>query len=489
MIFVNKKRMKKLLIFLLLMYKSVLLSQTVLASYPLEFKRYDQKNTILNVEDTTTHDVFVFAANTQSLTILKYNSALFLKDEFTLSITNLEDKSIIGYSFSEDGNPTLYWASNDFTDLFVIKYYLETKTQKVLKFKFPSSSEYVVAKFQNNNLFYLLSKDITQNALTTYVFKNGIVEERVFDFSNFTFQNKRAQAQTFTQIIKENPIIKIDPNDYTPLDKASRKSKIYLENDRLILTLDHNPKETQIFELNLDSNDITEKKIIQADIKSPRKISNSFYYEKKLYQVNASDSELLLDIKKYDSGELIKNIRVTKEDTIRFKTSPLFIQQGGDRRPRELKNTKKFLQHLAGLDIGISVYDSGENTFMTLGGTPKATGAYYTVFNDAFAWDYLPIYNDETVFFESALNDASEFVPKNPQPLALDNLYYYLEKSKKASLENILKYQDYYILGYYDSGLKQYIMRKFTDGFPDDDIQNPIINKATFSKPFSFEKP
>lgn len=481
--------MKKLLLFLLLAYQSVLLSQTVLASYPLDFKRYDANNNIINVENKTTHDVFVFATNTQNLTILKYNSALFLKDEFTLSRTNLENKSIIGYSFSEDGNPTLYWASEDLSDIFVAKYYLETKTYKILKFKFPSSSEYIVAKFQNNNLFYLLSKDISQHALTAYIFKNGIVEERIFDFSTFTFQSKKAQPLTFTQLIRENPIIKIDRDEYSPLDKASKKSKIYMEEDRLILTFDHNPKETQIFDLNLSTNDVTENKIAQSEIKTPRKISNSFYQEKKLYQINANQDELLLDIKDYDSGKLVKNVRVTSEDTIRFKTSPLFIQQGGDRKPRELKNTKRFLQHLAALEIGLSVYKNSESNFMTLGGTPRVGGAYYTVMNDSFTWDYLPVVNDETVFFETALNQKSEFIAKDPQPLALDNLYYYLSTYKKATLENVLKFKDYYILGYYDSAAKQYLLRKFTDGFPEDETRNPIIDKATFSKPFSFEKP
>ena len=168
--------MKKLLLFLLVTYQSTLLSQTVLASYPLDLKRYDQNNTIVNVENKATHDVFVFATNTQNLTILKYNNALFLKDEFTISRANLENKSILGYSFSEDGNPTLYWASEDSSEILVVKYYLETKTYKILKFQYPSSSEYIVAKFQSNNLLYLLSKELTSHTLTAYVFKNGIAK-------------------------------------------------------------------------------------------------------------------------------------------------------------------------------------------------------------------------------------------------------------------------------------------------------------------------
>jgi hypothetical protein len=80
-------------------------------------------------------------------------------------------------------------------------------------------------------------------------------------------------------------------------------------------------------------------------------------------------------------------------------------------------------------------------------------------------------------------------VKPGQQPLAQDNINYFLDQNKKASLPNILKYKNYYILGYYDSAAKQYIMRKFTDGFMQEEPQNPIINKAVFSKSFPIDKP
>lgn len=480
--------MKKLLIFFLLLYKSVLLSQTVLNSYPLDFKKYDEANQVLNVENTITHDVFVFATNTENITILKYNKALFLKNEFTVQRTNLENHSIIGYSFSEDGNPTLYWATNDFKSFFVAKYYLESKTYKMLSFKFPVSSQYVITTFQKNNLFYILSKHVSQPALIVYVFTNGIVEEKAFDFSSFTFQNRKTQFLTFNQVLQEDPIEKIESDEYNPLFKSTKKSKAYIVNDHIILTFDYNPKKTQVFDINLENNDLTEKSFAQSATQNAKKLSNSFLYNDKIYQINATQDELLLDVKDYKSGETVKSFKVMKNDTIRFKSSPL-LAQGDNQKPKELKKTSKFLQRLSYLDVGVSVFKNNQNTLVTLGGIPRLERMYYTVNNELYSWDYTQTFHSENVFFESTLNRNSEFVNPEQQPLALDNINYFLDQNKKATLSNILKFNDFYILGYYDNVAKQYVMRKFTDGFIPQEPLNPIIDKAAFSKSFPVNKP
>lgn len=480
--------MKKLLALFLLLCNSVLLAQTVLNSYPLNLKKFDQNNQILNIENTTTHDVFVFATNSTNITILKYNNALFLKNDFTVPRTDLEDKSIIGYSLSEDGNPTLYWATEDLKTIFVIKYYLEDKTYKVLSFSFPISSQYIITTFQKDNLFYVVSKHISAPALIVYAFKNGIVEEKVFDFSVFNFQNKRKQVLTFNQVLQENPIEKIESDEYTPLSKTAKKSKIYMLENHLILTLDYNPGKTQVFDLNLENHDLTEMNFPQSITQNPKISSNSFFYKDKIYQINTTQDDLLLDVKDYKSGETIKSFKASKNDTIRFKSSPLLMQREG-LKPKEITKTSKFLQRLSYLDVGLSVFESNENTLVTLGGVPRTEKMYYSVNDQVYNWDYTQTFHSESVFFETTLNNKSEFKKIQQQPLAMDNINYFLDQNKKATLPNILKFKDFYILGYYDSATKQYIMRRFTDGFIPDEPTNPIINRATFSKSFPADKP
>lgn len=448
---------------MLLTCKSTLFSQTILTSFPLDLKNSKENIQSLSVENVRTHDVFVFATDDNNITILKYNSALFLTNQYTGPLKTLAYKSLIGYSFSEDGNPTLYWSSEGFKNILVIKYYLESKTHKILNFTFPFASQYVVTQFQNNNLFHILAKDRFKQALIVYTFRDEKVEQKIIDFSSFNFQDENTQFVTFNQIIGRNPIEKIEIDEYNPLFKSTKKSKVYMLKDHIILTLDHNPKKTQVFDINLESHDLTEKNFTQSSIQDPKKITNSFYQEDKLYQITASESELLLDIKDYNSSQTIKSIKVSKNDTIHFKNSPLVIQKD-NRKPTELKKTKKFLKHLYLLDIGLSVFKNKQNTFITVGGTPKTVDLSYLDYT-LFEEDFAPIYQSESVYFESILDSNFEFLHQEEQPLAIDNILYFLSLNKKVTSKNILKYKDYYILGYYDNTAKQYVMRKFTDGF------------------------
>jgi len=471
--------MKKLLLLFLLVYKSVLFAQTKLTSFPLDLKKTDENIQILNAENKQTHDVFVFASSSQNITILKYNSALFLTNQFTFPKTL--NKLLIGYSFGEDGNPYLYWASEDFKNIIAVKYSLENKSVKMLKFDFPLTPQFIVTSFQENNEFYILSKYEDQQVLIVYAFKNGIVEKKEFDFSSFDFHNTNGQLMTFNKIVDENPIEKIDTDDFTPLEKSTQKSKIYFKNNHLILTLDYNTKKTHVFDLDLENHAIKEKNYMQPLIDKSRNLSNSYLLDNKLYQINANKYVIVVEIKDYDSGQILKSVNTLKNDTINFKNSPLYLLSD-NRKPVEIKKTSDFLNRLSFLNIGLSAFKNSQNTFITIGGSPKEE-EYYISFGNV---NLSQMYNAQSVYFESVVNNKFEFIQQPQLPFAIDNIYYFLSLQKKAAFPNIFKFQDYYILGYYDYTDKQYIMRKFYDGLMPNENTNPIINKAVFSKPIPF---
>jgi len=490
MIFVIENFMKKLLLILLLVCESTLFSQTILNSYPISMRNSGGYSQILNVENTKTHDVFAFIADDKNLAILQYNKALFLTNELRTSRSNIEDKLIIGYSFDEDGNPTLYWSSEDFKSIVLIKYDMSNKAIKPLKFSFPYSKEYFIATFQKNNVFYLLSKDSAEQTLTLYKFKDDTVEEKPLDFSSFTFQNRNTQPISFNQFIRDYPIEKIEVGDYNPLSRSIKKSKAYMLDNRLVLTFDQNPAKTQIFDVNLQTYEIKEKNFPQSMAEKSRRINNSFFLDDRLYQINTNSEELQLDIKDYNTGETIKNIKVSKNDTIKFKNSPLLLQVE-DQKPKEIRKTSTFLKYLSALDIGISTFKNRQNTYVTIGGIPKEARAYYSFYDDLqpFEINLLQFGQNQTVYFESILDPKFEFIQQRQEPFASDNIYYFLETNKKIRLQNTLPLDDFSILGYYDSAAKQFIMRKFMDGFIPDEVTNPLIDKAVFSKSFKFDRP
>jgi hypothetical protein len=462
-----------------------------LNSFPLNLNKPLENGQILNIEDVKTNDIYVFAADDKYINILKYNKYLFLTNQYTDSIKSAENRSIIGHSISDDGNPILYWATENLRNIRIIKYYLGTKASKALNFDLPLNNEYIITSFQKNNAFYILSKETSKQHLLLYEFNNGNCEVKMFDLSSIPFQNDNGQKLAFSTVIRYFPIEKMDTDNFNTLDKTSSKSKMYVLDGHILLTFDYSLKKTQVLNLNLETLDVTEKNFDQPVSKKPSKTSNSFFYENKLLQIEVNNEELLLDIKDFDSGTTLKSVAVSKNDTIRFKNSPLYLQIS-DKNPQEIKTTGKFLKQLSGLNAGISAFKNMKNTFISLGGFAEYEVSNYSYGQNNFFGDFNDLggysqYTSKLVFFDSMLNPDLEFVSnKQTGPLAIDNLFYYLSINKSISLQNILKLKDYYILGYYDQNSKQYIMRKFTDGFMNEDNGNPIMNKTILSKPAKF---
>ncbi|MGO4772628.1 hypothetical protein ACEN2I_13270 [Flavobacterium sp. W22_SRS_FK3] len=486
--------MKKLFLIFCVFYNAVLFSQTVLNSFSLNLNSPLENGQILNAEDVKTNDIYVFAADDKYINILKYNKSLFLTNQFTDSIKLAENRSLIGYSISDDGNPLLYWATDNLRNIRIIKYYLETKTTKALNFDLSPNNESLITTFQKNNDFYILCKEKNQQHLVLYEFNNGKAEVKMFDLSGIQFQNEKGQNLAFKTVIRYYPIEKMEIDNLNTLDKTIHKTKMYLSDGHILLTFDYSLNKTKILDLNLTNAEVTEKNFNQPVTKKSSRTSNSFFYDNKLLQIKAAKEELLFEIKDFDSGKTLKSVKVSKKDTISFKNSPLLLQIN-DKKPQEIKTTDRFLKQLSSLNVGITAFKNKKNTFISFGGFAEyqISGYNYIQSNalaDFFDNDYggYSEYESKIVYFDAMLNSDLSFVhQKQAEPLAIDNVFYYLSINKNVALQNILKLKDYYILGYYDLASKKYIMRKFTDGFNYEE-RNPIINKAILSQPASFEK-
>ncbi|MEL1255591.1 hypothetical protein AAEO57_17500 [Flavobacterium sp. DGU38] len=480
--------MKKLVFVFLFISTSTLFSQTVLTSYALDLKNAELSGQIINAANKVTNDLFAFVADRENVTILKYNQFLFLTDQFTTTRIKQPENEMVGYSFGEDGNPTLYWASEGSKNIILTKYFLDTKTSKSLNFKLPVEEQFVITHFQKNNFFYLLAQEKNEQGLVLYVFKNEACEAKSLDFSTFTFQDKSTKQVTLNQILRKYPIEKIDLDFINPLFVSNQKSKLYVLNDRLILTLDHNFRRTQVFDINLETLAITEKKFPQSADPKTMTTSNSFFSDNKLFQMNVTENELLFDVKDYHSNETLKSIKIDQNDTLYFKKVP-FLFQKNESQPKKFKSTKKFLKSLPYMNTGLSVFKNYQNTYITIGGYLNTYQSNNPLFlNDGpfFFPESSYSMNTETAYFEGMVNASLDLIQQETQPLAIDNIFYFLNMHKEVAAQNIIKFKDYYILGYYDRITKQYIMRKFTDGFYYEE-RNPIINKASLSNPYQFE--
>lgn len=479
--------MKKLLLISLLFSKSVLFSQTVLNSLPLSLNNLE-KTQILNIEDKETKDIYAFAWDNQNINILKYNKSLFLTNQFTDLIKKEANRNLMGATISAGQKPTLYWISGNNKNILITTYNLDCKTSESLNFDFPKNHNYIISSFQENNALYILAKEKEYEHLLLYKFENQKCEIKMLDFSPFTFKNKENVNISFNALIQYFPIKKIEPDILNSLDLTSSICKMYVLENRIILTFDDRVQRTQVFEVNLNTGIMKERTFDSPASKNPLATANSFYNNKKLFQIAANEDELLFEVKDFDSKNIIKKYSFSKNDSIPFKNSPFFVQIN-NKKPKQLKNTAKFLKDLEGLTAGISIIKNKQNTFVTFSGFGESQDYYFKADSpDQFGLrEYYSL--TKMVYFDATLNENLDFISdKQSQPLASENLFYYLNFNKTINLYDALELKNYYILSYYDDASKQFIMRKFTDGFMMGDNRNSIINKSIFFNPATFGK-
>ena len=161
-----------------------------------------------------------------------------------------------------------------------------------------------------------------------------------------------------------------------------------------------------------------------------------------------------------------------QEETISFKNSPLY-NQNGNYQPQEIKNTQKFLNRLKNKSIGLTVYKTQNDLLFTIGGINDKLnidfGSVATIGGLIVGLE-IPqdFYSNETpqnVFFECRFDSEFKSKQSSFEPLAEDFISGFLHENNTIRIVNRIKYNDYYILSYYDSKAKQVVLRKFEDGF------------------------
>lgn len=456
--------MKQVWVLLFLWSTFLAFGQIRLASHPLELKKAKEYHQIINTSDRQNDNVFVFATNKEKTTILKYSPFLFFKDSMVTKRPDIGYKVMAGYSFGPDENPTVYWTDSNFKNIAAVHYDLVTKKTDTTCFQLPVQRETVLHAFNENNYFYVLTKKNTAETLVLYVFKGGEKKQYLLDFSGFEFVNSKKEAISLSMILTVLPLEKIETRNYNPLFKATNKSKFYVREHDILFTFDHNINETQLFQLDFKTLQLVERSIPQFPLKRLNGLSNSYYHENKIYQVSANEEELHFGYRDLESLSVIKEFSVTKHDSITFKNSPLFAQVM-NQRPKGIKTTAKFLKQLEATDLGVTVYKTPKNLFLTIGGNqqieqlaPKFGPNRDDLISNSY---FVPL----NVYFETVLDKKGNHSNSKPEPLATDYISRFCYENPQAVLQSTFKHKNYYINGYYDTKLKQFVMQKFYDGF------------------------
>ncbi|MDY8136999.1 hypothetical protein [Aquimarina sp. 2201CG5-10] len=288
-------------------------------------------------------------------------------------------QNLIGYNVQEDVY-SLFFTNNRKTKFEILTFNFKNKTSSLKSLDFKLKKEWFIDAINYQNKIYILSVSKNNSDLNIYTFNEDFeVSKNTSSLKSLEYKNS-IDGSIFTayNTLSYYDIAKIEPRNPNVIETTSKKTKIYVLDNQLILSFDHRGKETQLFYVNLDTFELTFKAIEKPSNTEKGFVkSNSYIFDDKIFQIASSSKKMRFTIKDLETKQKIKEYSITKEDSITFKNSPI-IQEGGGafsdfskNRIREMEKTSKYLRKISSSNLGISVYKVDNEYNVILGGTKE----------------------------------------------------------------------------------------------------------------------
>lgn len=478
--------LKKLLLTSLFLNSLISFSQDIVSSIPVELKK---NRDIFQVVNNDRKDVTLFVSDKIKVKAIHLNENMQIVDSVSTDRPSTKTYDMmIGYNINND-NTRLFWSSNDYQDIITQLYDFANHKVETKQYTLALKEEKVLQKFSENDNFYILTFVRKSSNLRLHIFdKNGNYSAKTISLEGFHFLTHNYAKTDLDGILSENllpfefpyTLKYIDPENPTSLTDGAKKRKCYFNNKQITITLDTNVDYTQVFTIDLATFTATEKMIKQHAIAGDRTFlnSNSFYFDKKLYQIKSSSELLYFTIKDLDDN-ILKEHFANAAKPIEFKNSEIY-QEGGDffGGKRTLETSAQFIRKVNNLHAGLSCYHIGQNTLITFGGVSAtqqsggqvALGQFgligalvsVAVFNPTME-SFNAYANRKVVKIEGLFDSEGNNIKGELQPLAFDKIRTFFDNNKDVSSQVLFKISNNYYLGYYDNKTKEYTVRKFAD--------------------------
>jgi hypothetical protein len=460
------------------------------------------KREALPITDPQTGVTSLFLIDNSNISTIVFDNDSLSADYFAPRPTE-NGSDVVGY-ITNPGKHHVVFSNKSHTNFtFVtVDYARRSTAQKVSdvnirKERFAGTASYA-------NKFFVLTIGKGTSNLNLHVFE----DEDTYFVKTFSFQGKRfmplPDVTLDAALEKGGQFEYVDNTVPNPVDLSRKKNKMYCFDNKMLITLDNLPQYTAAITIDLLSYTTDVQFYTQGPLvcKEFTKLnSNSYVYNRALYQINVCPSAMSFTILDMETGKHIKKYSVTKDDEIAFKNTP--IMQEGSRNmfgpeERELSKTKQFLRKVANGEPGISAYSNQDGIQVTLGsleefqgggapmgvpgmGVGMVVGAAGGI---PISIGYNPVYNSFnsysfsiSVYFKSLLDNVSfehKAGPVHDNVFdkidkfvgSMDNGRWYSSKNKdgdKQIAQTVFKVDSDFFLGYYDKKGGKYVLRLFKE--------------------------
>ncbi len=310
---------------------------------------------------------------------------------------------ILGYNI-EGNTYSIFFSDSRNTKFGVQTFDFDTKTTKNTFLDFKIKGEIYVESIVHNNKFHIITITKKSSDLNIYTFnKQFTPTKNIVSLKELEYPNPRSGnhiINAYYLLLSDAggmsssviDVEKIEGSNPNVIETTSKENKLYQFNNQLVFSFDYDHQKTQLCFIDLETFDAVVKSYDKpSKTEEGYRKSNSYIFDNKLFQIASSNQKMKFTVLDLETEKILKEYKVMKEDTIRFKNSPI-IQEGGgilsgfsENRVREMEKTSKYLRKISSSSLGISVYKVDDEYNVVLGGTKEiSTGGGYTGFGNGF---------------------------------------------------------------------------------------------------------
>ncbi len=344
------------------------------------------------ISNELNNDLVIFLKENKTCKAFLYNSDYQKKSEMITDPLPKKYNQILGYTIY--GNSYSFFLSNtNFSRFGVLFFDFDEKTSSTKKIDFyVDEDEEYIDSFNYQDKMYLITSTVGTSDLNLYLFDHTYkTKKNTVSFSDIETPDPDDPDYliTLNYLLGEVPrnnnthkkIARIEENNPNAIETTSKINKLFIDDDRLILSIDYFDDETILCYLDLKTQKTTIKTVDKPFKKEDDYTkSNSYFFDDKLFQIASSFEKMKFTVTDLKSEKMITEYSVKKSDSITFKNSPI-IQEGKSSNPRknpsikEMEKTSKYLKKITSGDLGISVYKTKEKYNVILGGTKEITNS------------------------------------------------------------------------------------------------------------------
>jgi hypothetical protein len=273
------------------------------------------------VSDNAKQQCGILVANDDSIRVTWINSHLQVVKQFT--IVRGYNELLLG-GFIKEGKMYLYNQNPEVVKVHA--WQLDSATGNVTEAGIPITfvDENIVSAVNCGNHFVYLTISPKTTEFIVYDFTN----ER--ELSTFRY---KFDKDTWDKLVKKTHVkknlqignIELEGEGNFPLSACA--NKLYSRNDTLLLLMNNELKETNVYCFDLKNKNVTTRTIPHFDgfpiKKSDDAADNSFLVQDKLLYVRVSKDSLGIQILNFNTGEELSTFKASAKDNLWFKNSPI----------------------------------------------------------------------------------------------------------------------------------------------------------------------